>query len=288
MVTNTEIILDVRCAVKSEAAAVDPVSASGESADISTLTTATTTTTTTTATASTITNTASSVINNSNKISTISTHNRSNANAAITTANVTNVMAMRSVELPKSSPPPQVIIIPNTQASAVACNAAKKIRRAFSMPRNPFRWSRKLKTSANDSDRGGYAAIANAASGNRVASVIGKSSTLSFCVGGGRERSGSFVSLSSYDDKGIKVQPAMQAKSTKIDDKSSDNVNLNNKGKKSSKLTTNVNGKVNTQTSSTATGNASNRVLRRSSFRKFLNRITQHVTTTSSLSSFHR
>ncbi|KAL9922148.1 ubiquitin specific protease 15/31 isoform 2-T2 [Glossina fuscipes fuscipes] len=278
MVTNTEIILDVRCAVKSEAAAVDPVSVSGESADINTLTT-----TTAAASTITITNTASSVINNSNKISTTSTHNRSNANAAITTANVTNVMAMRSVELPKSSPPPQVIIIPNSQASAVACNAAKKIRRAFSMPRNPFRWSRKLKT-ANDSDRGGYAAVANAASSNRVASVIGKSSTLSFCVGGGRERSGSFVSLSSYDDKGIKVQPAMQAKSTKIDDKSSDNVNLNNKGKKSSKLTTNVNGKVNTQTSSTATGNASNRVLRRSSFRKFLNRITQHVTTTSSSS----
>ncbi|XP_075165184.1 ubiquitin specific protease 15/31 isoform X2 [Haematobia irritans] len=184
--------------------------------------------------------------------------------------------------LPKASPPPQIIIIPATAATQQASTTAKKVRRAFSMPRNPFRWSHKLKPSTADNlveRKTGRAQDSGGGGGGGVGVLsIGKSYTLSSCVGGNRERSGSFVSLNSNDGTvgGGGVVGDTQHTSS-------------NGTKKQLKVKSNSlnGGGINLQNSMSANegaggaNNNTNRVFRRSSFRKFLNRIAQHMTTTS-------
>ncbi|XP_067631388.1 ubiquitin carboxyl-terminal hydrolase 31 [Eurosta solidaginis] len=196
---------------------------------------------------------------------------------------------IQHVQLPKASPAPQVIIVSANQKSSntTATNAAKKIRRAFSMPRNPFRWSRKFKTSTMTTE-------------NDANNTGGSNSALTSCVGGGRGRAGSIVSLSSYeaiskDTNGVGGNKS----SVGAGDGGSEGINGANESSTNgnikrdaaaSKTSTNykiVNGKPvsggnegnsNSVGAGTASSN-SNRVLRRSSFRKFLNRIAQHVST---------
>ncbi|XP_017096750.2 ubiquitin carboxyl-terminal hydrolase 43 isoform X2 [Drosophila bipectinata] len=136
-----------------------------------------------------------------------------------------------------STPPPPPAESP--QGAPLATSAAKKIKRAFSMPRNPFRWSRKFKTSS-----GAAASLSGSGSGPENAERRGSHTAISSCVGGGRGRSGSIVSLSSYEAPPT-TTPAL----------------------------------VTTPPSQDSNNNKRARVLRRSSFRKFLNRITQHLTT---------
>lgn len=196
--------------------------------------------------------------------------------------------------LPKASPPPQIIVIPASaavQSSVVANSAAKKIRRAFSMPRNPFRWSHKLKTSGTHDSGGG-----NGGGGGGVLS-IGKSYTLSSCVGGNRERSGSFVSLNSNEGGGAITTTSANVSSqdTKMPTKSNDKQNADGaNGIRKPKAKSNTlnggvaNGQNNNDPASVSANtagnnnaaNGTNRLFRRSSFRKFLNRITQHMTNT--------
>lgn len=251
--------------------------------------------------------------------------------------------------LPKPSPPPQVIIIPRTTnpASTVATNAAKKIRRAFSMPRNPFRWTHKMKTSAiratyqNSSsssehktgktqDSGG-GVVNGGGGGGMNFSAISKSYTLSSCVGGKKGRADSFLSLNSNDDNhdnndGCPPNPNNKSHyntstiSTISKDTQSQSCILPSKKQEeeqqqSNDITMSSNKKFTTKSntihgvSSFSASNASvtlanggaslsstmpagtnnnntnnNRIFRRSSFRKFLNRIAQHVTTSVSIS----
>ncbi|KAH8346307.1 hypothetical protein KR084_000946 [Drosophila pseudotakahashii] len=146
-------------------------------------------------------------------------------------------------------------------------NAAKKIRRAFSMPRNPFRWSRKFKTAAatvtssseKDNGSGGRESEVGAGRERR-----GSHTAISSCVGGGRGRSGSIVSLSSYE------APLVNTASTN----NNNTANNNN----CSSNTTASNGSNNNNSSNN--NNKRTRALRRSSFRKFLNRIAQHLSST--------
>lgn len=259
------------------------------------------------------------------------------ANATTATANNTSTTYFTTAEsecssndttaqniklLPKASPPPQVVIIPVNETSTVATNAAKKIRRAFSIPRNPFRWSHKFKTSGSRSttvasehksngkatDAGG-GETKGSSSGISGLSSITKSYTLSSCVGGKRERAESFVSLKSNDDNYVPAaknsayttNAAPQTQSSKQsnqdeEEKSSGRVTKNSIKKFATKSNT-INGVSSLSNSSTLpTGaslfstlpagasnsssvNGNNRVFRRSSFRKFLNRIAQHITT---------
>ncbi|XP_017149037.2 ubiquitin carboxyl-terminal hydrolase 43 isoform X2 [Drosophila miranda] len=147
----------------------------------------------------------------------------------------------------KTLPKPPVV------ASTMATNAAKKIRRAFSMPRNPFRWSRKFKTAA------AVAAIASdAESGagkDNAGERRGSHTAVSSCVSGGRGRSGSIISLSSYE-----AAPGDAAATTTTNTYANSNSNHTN--------------------NSTSNSNKRARVLRRSSFKKFLNRIAQHLSAT--------
>ncbi|XP_001361226.4 ubiquitin carboxyl-terminal hydrolase 43 isoform X1 [Drosophila pseudoobscura] len=147
----------------------------------------------------------------------------------------------------KTLPTPPVV------ASTMATNAAKKIRRAFSMPRNPFRWSRKFKTAA------AAAAIASdAESGagkDNAGERRGSHTAISSCVSGGRGRSGSIISLSSYE-----AAPGDAAATTTTNTYANSNSNHTN--------------------NSTSNSNKRARVLRRSSFKKFLNRIAQHLSAT--------
>ncbi|XP_041675768.1 ubiquitin carboxyl-terminal hydrolase 43 isoform X2 [Drosophila eugracilis] len=137
-------------------------------------------------------------------------------------------------------------------------NAAKKIRRAFSMPRNPFRWSRKFKTAAAFTSSSGNAEKDNGSGGkdNGGGERRGSHTAISSCVGGGRGRSGSIVSLSSYE--------------APITTTNSNNNNMANNN-----ITTASNGNHNN-----SNNNKRTRALRRSSFRKFLNRIAQHLSST--------
>ncbi|XP_036330484.1 ubiquitin carboxyl-terminal hydrolase 31-like isoform X1 [Rhagoletis pomonella] len=177
------------------------------------------------------------------------------------------VQQLQHVQLPIASAAPQVIIMPASQTSTAATNAAKKIRRAFSMPRNPFRWSRKFKTSTS--------AVENASSAG------GSNIAISSCVGGGRGRAGSIVSLSSYE-----------AISKDANGSNDSGVGASDESKTGGRIKRDVivkaveqkiiNGKPvsgGNEISNTAPASNSNRVLRRSSFRKFLNRIAQHVST---------
>ncbi|KAL7736575.1 hypothetical protein ACLKA6_015217 [Drosophila palustris] len=163
----------------------------------------------------------------------------------------TSIVTSTSIA-PAPTPAPQVLIIPAAQASTMATNAAKKIRRAFSMPRNPFRWSRKFKT---------VAASAGTASGNDVNG--GSSTAISSCVSGGRGRSGSIVSLNSY--KAASDAPMCRDKDT-----------IGHNRAATIAVTTTTN---NSSNNKRATGQNA-RVMRRSSFRKFLNRIAQHLSAT--------
>ncbi|XP_046811315.1 uncharacterized protein DDB_G0283357-like isoform X2 [Lucilia cuprina] len=234
------------------------------------------------------------------------------------TENETECTAAQNIKsLPKASPPPQVIIIPaNSEASTAATNAAKKIRRAFSMPRNPFRWSHKLKTTTADhktngrvtQDSGGGEVKGGGSSGLTGFSSITKSYTLSSCVGGKRERAESFVSLNSNDDNYIPTTNTnnKETQQTQAEENEKSKASI---AKSSTTTTKKFNTKSNTingvssltNSSTLATGaslfstlpagasnsgnsnsaNNNNRVFRRSSFRKFLNRITQHMTASS-------
>ncbi|XP_017120252.1 ubiquitin carboxyl-terminal hydrolase 43 isoform X1 [Drosophila elegans] len=150
--------------------------------------------------------------------------------------------------------------ITTTATTATTTNAAKKIRRAFSMPRNPFRWSRKFKTAAVSSsgaENGSGKENGVGGRGGGEGERRGSHSAISSCVGGGRGRSGSIVSLSSYEA----------------------HISTNNNMANNNYNTTASNG--NTNNSSTNTNNNKRtRALRRSSFRKFLNRIAQHLSST--------
>ncbi|XP_004526472.1 ubiquitin carboxyl-terminal hydrolase 31 isoform X2 [Ceratitis capitata] len=182
------------------------------------------------------------------------------------------------VQLPKASAAPQVIIVPAAPTTtAAATNTAKKIRRAFSMPRNPFRWSRKFKTSNSTTDN--------------VSTAGGSNSAISSCVGGGRGRAGSIVSLSSYeavckDTNGVGGGGGVNATASGGGGSATNEVSTDGSIKRDNirKVADHkiVNGKPvsggNEGNSNNAAAN-SNRVLRRSSFRKFLNRIAQHVST---------
>ncbi|XP_013102417.2 ubiquitin carboxyl-terminal hydrolase 31 isoform X1 [Stomoxys calcitrans] len=190
--------------------------------------------------------------------------------------------------LPKASPPPQIIIIPAAAQQQQASTTVKKVRRAFSMPRNPFRWSHKLKTNTADNlaeRKTGRAQDSGGGSGGGGVLSIGKSYTLSSCVGGNRERSGSFVSLNSIERGGGEGGSGGAAGThhTPGDDATTSNGTKKQLKVKSSTLN---GGSTNLQNSSPAMvgANNTNRVFRRSSFRKFLNRIAQHMTTTSSMS----
>lgn len=290
---------------------------------------------------------------NDDDSTTNTTHISSNAKnecttTETTTANITtsNEETVETIKiLPKASPPPQVVIIPTNAdtSSTVATNAAKKIRRAFSMPRNPFRWSHKLKTNSSNGEHKSAAGKSQDSgggggnSGGGGLSSITKSYTLSSCVGGKRERADSFVSLNSNDNyaptkatsNNITAAAAATPADTKDtqpnhsgmtlkqpeeeeaeDKEKSYNINLpetatKSSNKKFSTKSNTINGVSTLTNSSTlpsgaslfstlpagATNNNSNnnsnnnnRLFRRSSFRKFLNRITQHMTTTVSLS----
>ncbi|XP_014102878.2 ubiquitin carboxyl-terminal hydrolase 43 isoform X1 [Bactrocera oleae] len=170
-------------------------------------------------------------------------------------------------QLPKASATPQVIIVPASQPTTAANNAAKKIRRAFSMPRNPFRWSRKFKTSNSAADN--------------ASSAGGSNSAISSCVGGGRGRAGSIVSLSSYEAICKDTNSGNGgAVSGSHESKASDSIKRDTIGKVSDQKI--VNGKPVSGGNEGNNNNAAtntNRILRRSSFRKFLNRIAQHVST---------
>lgn len=184
----------------------------------------------------------------------------------------------------------------NVQNPKLLPAAAKKIRRAFSMPRrNPFRWSHKLKgTTTGEAQDSGL---------------------LSSCVGGNRGRSGSFVSLNSNEGPGggggggggregvastqltsdsnfNKNQQESESKEQQaLDD---DTINSATKKLKTKSNTLNGVEMANLQNSgginsNSNNNNTSNRVFRRSSFRKFINRIAQHMTTTVSFGkTFHR
>ncbi|KAM7341747.1 ubiquitin specific protease 15/31 isoform 2-T2 [Cochliomyia hominivorax] len=286
-----------------------------------------------------------------NNISTTHISNKENeCNTTETTTTVTNEVTAQNIKiLPKASPPPQVIIIPTTtttatnESSTVATNAAKKIRRAFSMPRNPFRWSHKLKTSAfntsnthtednktgQDSGGGGIKGGGGGSGGKTALTSITKSYTLSSCVGGKRERADSFVSLNEDNyvptNTTSNIAPTLNTNNTNSDckdtqqnqscitskssEKEENNMQctINNSSitkssnKKFSTKSNTINGVSNLTNSSTLPTGASlfstlpagasnsnhnnnnnNRIFRRSSFRKFLNRITQHMTTASS------
>lgn len=181
-----------------------------------------------------------------------------NSNTTLPT-HATSIVTSTSIA-PAPTPAPQVLIIPAAQASTMATNAAKKIRRAFSMPRNPFRWSRKFKTVA-------AASSATAAGTATTGSDLNSSSStaISSCVSGGRGRSGSIVSLSSY--KAASDAPICKDKDT---------IGHN---RAATLAVTTTNSNSNSSNNKRATGQNA-RVMRRSSFRKFLNRIAQHLSAT--------
>ncbi|XP_065369930.1 uncharacterized protein Usp15-31 [Calliphora vicina] len=281
------------------------------------------TNTTTTETTSATSTTTTTLIEANNT----STTHITNAETECTSSDVT---AQNIKLLPKASPPPQVIIIPANEASTVATNAAKKIRRAFSMPRNPFRWSHKLKTTATNAagdhksagraqDSGGGEVKGGGGSGITGFSSITKSYTLSSCVGGKRERADSFVSLNSNDDNYVptitninittttdnkdtqQIQSGIQSKQDEKE-KSSSSVIGKSANKKFNTKSNTINGVSSLSNSSTlptgaslfstlpagatnsgnnSNSNNNNRVFRRSSFRKFINRIAQHMTASS-------
>lgn len=191
----------------------------------------------------------------------------------------------------------------NVQNPKLLPAAAKKIRRAFSMPRiNPFRWSHKLKgTTTGEAQDSGLLSI-------------GKSYTLSSCVGGNRGRSGSFVSLNSNEGPGggggggggregvASTQLTSdsnfnkkQQESESKEQQALDDGTINSVTKKLKTKSNTLNGveMANLQNSgginsNSNNNNTSNRVFRRSSFRKFINRIAQHMTTTVSFGkTFH-
>ncbi|XP_033152049.1 ubiquitin carboxyl-terminal hydrolase 43 isoform X1 [Drosophila mauritiana] len=141
-----------------------------------------------------------------------------------------------------------------TAADTSTTNAAKKIRRTFSMPRNPFRWTRKFKTAAAVTSSAGAENDVESGKNNGARERRGSHTAISSCVGGGRGRSGSIVSLSSYEAPFI----------------SSTNNNT----------TTASNGNNNSSSNNNNSSSKRTRALRRSSFRKFLNRIAQHLSST--------
>lgn len=140
-----------------------------------------------------------------------------------------------------------------TAADTSTTNAAKKIRRTFSMPRNPFRWTRKFKTAVAVTSSAGAENDNESGKNNGARERRGSHTAISSCVGGGRGRSGSIVSLSSYEAPFIS--------STNNNTTTASNGNNNNSS------SSNINSKR-------------TRALRRSSFRKFLNRIAQHLSST--------
>nr|XP_017027524.1 ubiquitin carboxyl-terminal hydrolase 31 isoform X3 [Drosophila kikkawai] len=146
-----------------------------------------------------------------------------------------------------------------TASQEKSTNAAKKIRRAFSLPRNPFRWSRKFKTSTATGELGEDSGTTGSRKDN--AERRGSHTAISSCVGGGRGRSGSIVSLSSYEAP------------TTVNANANINANNNNNNNNSGS-------NANTTANNNNNNNKRTRVLRRSSFRKFLNRIAQHLSST--------
>ncbi|KAH8258090.1 hypothetical protein KR038_005666 [Drosophila bunnanda] len=148
-----------------------------------------------------------------------------------------------------------------TASQEKSTNAAKRIRRAFSLPRNPFRWSRKFKTSTATGEMGDESGTTGSRKDD--AERRGSHAAISSCVGGGRGRSGSIVSLSSYE------APTTVSANANINANNNNN-NNNNSGSNANTTANNNNNNNNKRT----------RVLRRSSFRKFLNRIAQHLSST--------
>ncbi|XP_043063957.1 probable serine/threonine-protein kinase DDB_G0276181 isoform X1 [Drosophila ficusphila] len=149
--------------------------------------------------------------------------------------------------------------------TATTTNAAKKIRRAFSMPRNPFRWSRKFKTAAAVTSSSSSGVENGSGKDNGKGERRGSHTAISSCVGGGRGRSGSIVSLSSYE------APVSTTNNSNMANNNNNNTTASN-GNSSSNNNNN---------------NKRARALRRSSFRKFLNRIAQHLSSSVNVSEEH-
>lgn len=134
--------------------------------------------------------------------------------------------------------------------ASVTSTSSKKVRRAFSMPRNPFRWSRKFRTNSNKEVTSSDASISTPGS-KKSGRVVEKHSQLSSeeqLANSNNDRDCMLIHLPGDPD--------------------------NSAGSESS------NKKSQSQRSESITS-AANRVLRRSSFRKFLTRIAQHVTSVS-------
>lgn len=169
------------------------------------------------------------------------------------------------------------------------------------------------KSAGRTQDSGG-GEVKGGGSGITGFSSITKSYTLSSCVGGKRERADSFVSLNSNDDNYVptttninittttdnkdtqQIQSGIQSKQDEKEKTSS--VIGKSSNKKFNTKSNTINGVSSLSNSSTlptgaslfstlpagatnsgnSNSNNNNRVFRRSSFRKFLNRIAQHMT----------
>lgn len=147
-------------------------------------------------------------------------------------------------------------------AAAATTAAGKKIRRAFSMPRNPFRWSRKFKTNTNNQ---------TTSSGSEVTGdggVVGRKS----------------VDLSNGGGNIIehKERAETKNKSKTLDGRERERGCDSRSGGGG----TNTPSSANQNENQNKNGNNSQRVFRRSSFRKFLNRIAQHVSSVGSIGQF--
>ncbi|XP_055379932.1 ubiquitin carboxyl-terminal hydrolase 31 [Condylostylus longicornis] len=123
----------------------------------------------------------------------------------------------------------------------------KKVRRAFSMPRNPFRWSRKYKTNKNDST-----IISENCSNTNYNSI--NSSSLCNSTAENKAKTLTLTSINNVENK-LKNLSTNNEETTKHQNQS--------RPKDNNFIST------------------ANRVFRRSSFRKFLSRIAHHVNSVS-------
>ncbi|XP_055848161.1 ubiquitin carboxyl-terminal hydrolase 43 isoform X2 [Episyrphus balteatus] len=173
--------------------------------------------------------------------------------------------------LPQSQPQSQQQQNVNKSLSLTTA-AGKKIRRAFSMPRNPFRWSRKFKTNNNN----------NLPSSSSSGTTTG--------AGSGRNSLGS--------NSGVATATAIDGNTNDIDRKrlganksktldGRGNGGCGNVGGVGSGATlpppTTLTTSAESNQNKNSGNNSQQRVFRRSSFRKFLNRIAQHVSSVGSI-----
>ncbi|XP_055916818.1 ubiquitin carboxyl-terminal hydrolase 43 isoform X2 [Eupeodes corollae] len=155
------------------------------------------------------------------------------------------------------------------QSLSLTTAAGKKIRRAFSMPRNPFRWSRKFKTNNNNNTSTSSSSGTNGAAGSGRNSVGSSSGVVVAIDGIDRKRAGARLGRDS--DETRNKSKTLDSRTTAGRGGGGDGGNGIGLGGEAPLPT--AAGEPNQNKS----GNNSQRVFRRSSFRKFLNRIAQHV-----------